>query len=103
MTPADDPRLGVTAMGLHFSNPIGLAAGFDKDAEVPDAMLRFGFGFVECGTVTPLPQPGNPTPRLFRLAEDGALVNRMGFNNAGAAAAADRLRTRTRSRDRGVM
>lgn len=91
---ADDPRLAVSAFGLDFPNPIGLAAGFDKDAEVPDAMLRFGFGFVECGTVTPKPQAGNPKPRLFRLAEDGAVVNRMGFNNGGIDAAERRLKAR---------
>src|ERR1700761_7794652 len=66
---------------LRFPNCIGLAAGFDKNAEVPMAMLRAGFGFVECGTVTPLPQSGNPKPRLFRLSEDQAVINRMGFNN----------------------
>src|SRR5690242_4164649 len=76
-----DPRLGVEAFGLSFPNPLGLAAGFDKDAEVPDAMLKLGLGFVECGTVTPRPQTGNPKPRLFRLREDRAVVNRMGFNN----------------------
>src|ERR1700742_5242214 len=79
----DDPRLTVRALGLDFPNPVGLAAGFDKDAVVPDAMARFGFGFVECGTVTPLPQAGNPRPRLFRLSQDRAVINRMGFNNAG--------------------
>src|SRR5262245_12871082 len=84
---ADDPRLAVTALGLNFSNPIGLAAGFDKDVEVPHAMAKFGFGFVECGTVTPRPQAGNPKPRLFRLPEDRAVINRMGFNNRGAASA----------------
>jgi dihydroorotate dehydrogenase len=90
--PPDDLRLGVTAFGLSFSNPIGLAAGFDKDAEVPDAMGKLGFGFVECGTVTPKPQSGNPRPRLFRLAEDGAVINRMGFNNRGMEAAARKLK-----------
>lgn len=69
--------------GLKLKSPVGLAAGFDKNGEVPDAMAKFGFGFVECGTVTPLAQPGNPTPRLFRLAEDRAVINRMGFNNGG--------------------
>ena len=69
--------------GLKLANPIGLAAGFDKNAEVFVQMLKFGFGFVECGTVTPLPQPGNPRPRLFRLSEDKAVINRMGFNNEG--------------------
>src|ERR1700760_3953306 len=70
----DDPRLAVTALGLSFPNPLGLAAGFDKDAEVPDAMGKLGFGFVECGTVTPRPQSGNPQPRLFRLSEDKAVI-----------------------------
>jgi dihydroorotate dehydrogenase len=92
----DDPRLGVDALGLHFPNPIGLAAGFDKDAEVPDAMMRLGFGFAECGTVTPRPQRGNPKPRLFRLREDRAVINRMGFNNRGAVRAASRLAARKR-------
>ena len=94
---ANDPRLQVRAFGLTFPNPLGLAAGFDKDAEVPEAMLRLGFGFVECGTVTPRPQPGNPRPRLFRLKEDRAVINRMGFNNAGMEAAASRLARRRRS------
>lgn len=81
----DDPRLAVTLKrsGVKLPNPIGLAAGFDKDAEVIAPMLGFGFGFVECGTVTPRPQPGNPRPRLFRLTEDRAVINRMGFNNQG--------------------
>lgn len=81
----DDPRLAVTLKksGLHLPNPIGLAAGFDKNAEVFSQMLAFGFGFVECGTVTPRPQAGNPRPRLFRLTEDRAVINRMGFNNEG--------------------
>jgi dihydroorotate dehydrogenase len=94
---ADDPRLAVSALGFSFPNPIGLAAGFDKDARVPDAMLRLGFGFVECGTLTPRPQSGNPGPRLFRLAADGAVINRMGFNNEGVAHAAARLRRRARN------
>jgi dihydroorotate dehydrogenase len=84
--------LRTTVAGLEFPSPVGLAAGFDKDAEVPEAMLSLGFGFVEVGTVTPLPQPGNPKPRLFRLAEDRAVINRMGFNNEGQAAAVERLR-----------
>src|SRR5262245_32940350 len=81
----DDPRLAVKLKrsGLRLPNPIGLAAGFDKNAEVIAPMLGFGFGFVECGTVTPRPQPGNPRPRLFRLTEDRAVINRMGFNNEG--------------------
>jgi len=90
----DPPSLGIALWGWEFPNPVGLAAGFDKNAEVPDAMLRFGFGFVETGTVTPRPQPGNPTPRLFRLAEDGALVNRLGFNNEGLDAVRARLAQR---------
>ncbi len=92
---AEGVRLNVHAMGLDFENPIGLAAGFDKDAEVPDAMLRLGLGFVECGTVTPRAQAGNPKPRLFRLPEDGAVINRMGFNNRGMEEAAARLSART--------
>lgn len=89
--PPDDPRLAVKALGLSFPNPIGLAAGFDKDARVPAALLKLGFGFVECGTVTPRPQRGNPAPRLFRLAQDQAVINRMGFNNRGMEEAALRL------------
>jgi dihydroorotate dehydrogenase len=92
--PPDDARLAVTAFGLSFPNPIGLAAGFDKNAEAPAAMAKFGFGFVECGTVTPRPQVGNTRPRLFRLSEDAAVINRMGFNNNGMAAAAHNLKTR---------
>jgi dihydroorotate dehydrogenase len=92
---APDPRaLAQTLLGLTFPNPLGLAAGFDKDVEVPDAMLGLGFGFVEAGTVTPRPQTGNPRPRLFRLSEDRAVINRMGFNNLGHDAAEARLRTR---------
>ncbi len=92
----DDPRLKVRALGLDFPNPVGLAAGFDKNAEVPGAMARFGFGFVECGTVTPRPQAGNPRPRLFRLGGDRAVINRMGFNNRGMDQAARNLGTRNR-------
>ncbi len=80
---ADDPVLATEAFGLPFRNPVGLAAGFDKDAAAVLPLLRLGFGFVEAGTVTPLPQPGNPRPRLFRLSEDRAVINRMGFNNGG--------------------
>lgn len=87
----DDPILASRVFGLDFPNPIGLAAGFDKNAEVWAEMLALGFGFVEVGSVTPRPQPGNPKPRLFRLAEDKALVNRLGFNNEGLAAVARRL------------
>jgi dihydroorotate dehydrogenase len=94
---ADDPRLEVNAMGLSFPNPMGLAAGFDKDARVPDAMLKLGFGFVECGTVTPKPQAGNPKPRLFRLRDDGAVINRMGFNNRGMDQAARNLALRRKN------
>jgi dihydroorotate dehydrogenase len=88
---ADPPSLATRVAGLSFSNPIGLAAGFDKDAVALRALMRMGFGFVEAGTVTPRPQPGNPRPRLFRLQEDGAVINRMGFNNAGIEAFAKRL------------
>ena len=91
---ADDPRLAIRAFGLSFSNPIGLAAGFDKNAEVPDAVLRLGFGFVEVGGVTPQPQPGNPRPRLFRLDADAAVINRLGFNSEGIDAVRRRLARR---------
>ncbi|MEI7598289.1 MAG: quinone-dependent dihydroorotate dehydrogenase [Aestuariivirga sp.] len=91
---ASDRRLAVEAFGLHFANPLGVAAGFDKNAEVPDAMLALGFGFTEIGTVTPKPQVGNPRPRLFRLPEDRAVINRMGFNNEGHGAALRRLMAR---------
>lgn len=94
---ADDPKLAVEAFGLRFPNPVGLAAGFDKNAEVPDAALRLGFGFVETGTLTPRPQSGNPAPRLFRLDADHALINRLGFNNDGFAAARARLAMRART------
>ncbi|MGZ8362349.1 MAG: quinone-dependent dihydroorotate dehydrogenase [Caulobacteraceae bacterium] len=96
MTTADPPSLAVDLAGLKLPNCVGLAAGFDKNAEVPDAMLAAGFGFVECGTVTPLPQAGNPCPRLFRLREDRAVINRMGFNNEGLEAFAARLERRER-------
>lgn len=94
--PASDPRLAVSAIGLSFPNPVGLAAGFDKNAEVPDAMLGFGFGFVEVGGVTPKAQPGNPRPRVFRLVEDAAVINRYGLNSEGAEAVASRLSQRAR-------
>jgi len=91
--PLDDV-LQTKVGGLTLPGPVGLAAGFDKNAQVPDAMLRAGFGFVECGTVTPRPQSGNPKPRLFRLKEDAAVINRMGFNNGGLEAYAKRLEAR---------
>ncbi len=90
----DDKRLAVRAFGLNFPNPIGMAAGFDKNAEVPDALLRLGFGFVEAGTVTPLPQRGNPRPRVFRLNADRGVINRLGFNSQGAEAVLRRLAAR---------
>ncbi len=93
----DPPILAQSLWGLHFPNPLGLAAGFDKDGRVPDAVLRLGFGFTEVGTVTPLPQPGNPRPRVFRLAADGALINRLGFNSGGLDAAVARLGARRRN------
>lgn len=86
--------LATTVAGLQFPNPVGMAAGFDKDAEIPDALLGLGFGFAEVGSITPLPQPGNPRPRLFRLAADQAVINRMGFNNRGAERAVERLAQR---------
>lgn len=93
-TEPDDPILSTRVWDLGFSNPLGLAAGFDKDAEVIDSALGLGFGFVEAGTVTPLPQPGNPKPRLFRLIEDEAVINRFGFNSQGLAAFVARLAAR---------
>ncbi|MEH2565760.1 quinone-dependent dihydroorotate dehydrogenase [Bradyrhizobium sp. AZCC 2289] len=90
----DDSKLAVRAFGLNFPNPIGMAAGFDKSAEAPDALLRLGFGFVEIGSVTPKPQVGNPRPRLFRLERDEAVINRMGFNNDGAEVVLRRLAAR---------
>ncbi len=93
---AGDPVLATTLAGLTLPNAVGLAPGFDKNGEVGDAMLAAGFGFVECGTVTPLPQAGNPRPRLFRLSQDRAVINRMGFNNQGLEAFAGRLAARRR-------
>jgi dihydroorotate dehydrogenase len=90
----DDPRLRVRRFGIDFPSPVGLAAGFDKDAEYFDALWALGFGFIEVGTLTGQPQPGNPRPRLFRLPADRALINRMGFNNKGSAAAAEALARR---------
>jgi dihydroorotate dehydrogenase len=91
---ADDKRLAMRAFGLNFPNPVGIAAGFDKNAEVPDALLRLGFGFVEVGTITPKPQAGNPRPRLFRLDADTGVINRLGFNSQGADAVLRRLAAR---------
>ncbi len=98
---AADGPLKTTVAGIRFPNPLGMAPGYDKDAEVPDAVLGLGFGSVEIGTVTPRPQPGNPRPRLFRLKEDRAVINRMGFNNGGLAAALLRLSARKRPKERG--
>ena len=95
---ADDPRLAVRAFGLNFPNPVGMAAGFDKHAEVPDALLKLGFGFVEVGTVTPRPQSGNPRPRVFRLDRDEGVINRLGFNSEGADAVLRRLAARAERR-----
>jgi len=95
-----DPILASRHWGLEFPHPLGLAAGFDKNGEVADAMLRLGFGFVEIGSVTPLPQAGNPSPRLFRLPAERAVINRMGFNNRGIDTVATRLAARRR---RGVV
>ena len=97
LAPPDDTRLATRVFGLNFLNPIGIAAGFDKHAEIPDALMRAGFGFVEVGTVTPLPQPGNPRPRLFRLDADQAVINRLGFNSEGADAVLRRLAARAKA------
>ncbi len=91
---ADDPRLAVEVLGRRFPNPVGLAAGFDKGATVPDALLGLGFGFVEVGGVVPRPQPGNPAPRVFRLARDGAVINRFGLNSEGLDVVSGRLAAR---------
>jgi dihydroorotate dehydrogenase len=90
----DDPRLRQSLIGLDFPNPIGMAAGFDKDARVPAALLGLGFGFTEIGTVTPLPQPGNPRPRVFRLIRERGVINRLGFNSGGHGAALARMAAR---------
>lgn len=95
--PCPAPSLTTEVAGLRFANPVGIAPGFDKNAEVPDALLRLGFGFAEVGTITPLPQAGNPRPRLFRLVEDRAVINRMGFNNDGLEQAHRRLARRART------
>jgi len=93
----DDDGLGIDLFGLSFPNPLGMAAGFDKNAEVPDALLALGFGFAEAGTVTPKPQSGNPKPRIFRLSEDRAMINRLGFNNEGHERVHARLAKRART------
>jgi dihydroorotate dehydrogenase len=97
---ADDPRLSVGLLGFDFPNPVGMAAGFDKDGKVPDALLDFGFGFVEIGTVAPRPQPGNPRPRVFRLPAERAVINRYGFNTDGHSAVLARLKKR---KPRGIV
>ncbi|HKS88726.1 MAG TPA: quinone-dependent dihydroorotate dehydrogenase, partial [Stellaceae bacterium] len=97
----DPPILAQRLWGRDFPNPVGIAAGFDKDARASDALLRLGFGFVEIGTVTPRPQPGNPRPRVFRLVEDGALINRLGFNSGGLDHVVARLGRRRR--DGGIV
>jgi dihydroorotate dehydrogenase len=99
---SDDPVLRTDVFGLQFSNPVGIAAGFDKDAEAFDGLLKLGFGFVEVGSIVPEPQPGNPKPRLFRLKQDKALINRMGFNSRGLAYAQARLAARRADR-RGIV
>ena len=99
----EDPILHVNVLGLSFPNPIGLAAGFDKNAEVVDQMLAQGFGFVEVGTVTPKPQPGNPRPRMFRLENDKAVINRLGFNNQGIDAVARRIAKRRERPHPGIV
>ena len=96
----DNSRLGVTVAGLSFPNPLGVAAGFDKNAEAPDAILDLGFGFAEVGAVTPRPQAGNERPRVFRLRDDAAVINRYGFNNDGLDVIAGRLRARSK---RGIV
>ncbi|MFM9889996.1 MAG: quinone-dependent dihydroorotate dehydrogenase [Rickettsiales bacterium] len=95
-SPFTHPSLATSVAGLHLPSPVGLAAGFDKNAECFAGCLRAGFGFVEIGTVTPLPQPGNPQPRVFRLVEQRALINRLGFNNEGVEVAVARLKNRTK-------
>ena len=100
--PAPDAALTQTVAGISFPNPVGLAAGYDKEGLVAHKMHALGFGFAELGTLTPMPQPGNPQPRLFRLVEDRAVINRMGFNNGGLAAAAERVAKRRRPAGQGA-
>ena len=102
-TAKDAPSLATTVWGLDFPNPLGLSAGFDKNAETIGPMLDLGLGFVEIGSVTPLPQLGNPKPRIFRLPEDRGVINRLGFNNEGLVAAADRLRIWRETRRPGIV
>lgn len=99
----DPEELGIDLFGLHFPNPLGIAAGFDKNGEVPDAMLRLGFGFAEVGTTTPRPQAGNPRPRIFRLEAEQAVINRLGFNNQGHAALKVRLDRRHKRNCGGIV
>ncbi|WP_417623038.1 quinone-dependent dihydroorotate dehydrogenase [Parasphingorhabdus sp.] len=101
--PKSDPVLATHVAGLDFVNPIGMAPGFDKNGEVPDALIRMGFGFAEVGTLTPLPQPGNPRPRIFRLVEDKAVINRLGFNNQGQEKAIPRLKRMRGRMGKGVL
>jgi dihydroorotate dehydrogenase len=100
---ADPPALAQRLWGRDFPNPIGIAAGFDKEARAPDALLRLGFGFAEIGTVTPRPQPGNPKPRVFRLEADAALINRLGFNSGGLDRVVARLAGRSRRGSAGAI
>jgi dihydroorotate dehydrogenase len=102
-TEPDDPILATRLLGLQFANPVGVAAGFDKGAEVPDAMLALGFGFAEAGTVTPRPQPGNAKPRLFRLEEDEGVINRLGFNSGGLAPYLARIKARKKRGAKGIF
>lgn len=101
--PKSDPILATELAGLHFPNPLGMAPGFDKNGEVPDALIRMGFGFAEVGTLTPRPQAGNPKPRIFRLVKDQAVINRLGFNNQGQEKAAARLEHMRRRMGKGVL
>jgi len=101
--PKCDPVLATRVAGLDFVNPVGMAPGFDKNGEVPDALIRMGFGFAEVGTLTPLPQAGNPKPRIFRLVEDRAVINRLGFNNRGQQEALPRLKKMRSRMGKGVL